>query len=280
MIEKGEERMDVKQQQIAKSALELFIQKGIEHTSLQDILEASNISKGTFYKYFSSKDECVIGIIQQTYAKIRQEVEEILFGQLRHNSDIFQQQLETYLTQIHTYHLYDLIRSIRQGQNRELRKMIFAEEKKDIEWMAKRLVETTGKDIQVYSYEAMTIYYGMLQTIIISYNTQQKPIAFKRVIQITFRYLELIVLEMKESKQTLFSDQDDKMIVKQQIISELKMLQVRALQNDRVLIGGLIEEFEKKDMRMPIIHALSASLSSDLVELREKFDQYLTKYFN
>lgn len=280
MIEKGEERMDVKQQQIAKSALELFIQKGIEHTSLQDILEASNISKGTFYKYFSSKDECVIGIIQQTYAKIRQEVEETLFGQLRHNSDIFQQQLETYLTQIHTYHLYDLIRSIRQGQNRELRKMIFAEEKKDIEWMAKRLVETTGKDIQVYSYEAMTIYYGMLQTIIISYNTQQKPIAFKRVIQITFRYLELIVLEMKESKQTLFSDQDDKMIVKQQISSELKMLQVRALQNDRVLIEGLIEEFERKDMRMQIIHALSASLSSDLVELREKVDQYLKKYFN
>lgn len=280
MIEKGEERMDVKQQQIAKSALELFIQKGIEHTSLQDILEASNISKGTFYKYFSSKDECVIGIIQQTYAKIRQEVEETLFGQLRHNSDIFQQQLETYLTQIHTYHLYDLIRSIRQGQNRELRKMIFAEEKKDIEWMAKRLVETTGKDIQVYSYEAMTIYYGMLQTIIISYNTQQKPIAFKRVIQITFRYLELIVLEMKESKQTLFSDQDDKMIVKQQINSELKMLQVRAIQNDKVLIEGLIEEFERKDMRMQIIHALSASLSSDLVELREKVDQYLKKYFN
>ena len=60
------------------------------------------------------------------------------------------------------------------------------------------------EDIRAYSYEAMTLYYGMLQTIVISYNVKQKPIEFNRVIQLTFRYLELIVSEMKESKQTLF----------------------------------------------------------------------------
>jgi AcrR family transcriptional regulator len=262
--------MDDKQRHIANSALRLFIQKGTEPTSLQDVFESANISKGTFYNYFSSKDELILGIITEIYAKIRQEVEEVLFGKLVSDPVIFQKQLEIYLTQIHTYNLYDLMRSIRQGQNRELRKLIFIEEQKDIEWMAKRLVETKGEDIAVYSYEAMTLYYGMLQTIVISYNVKQKPIEFNRVIQLTFRYLELIVSEMKESKQTLFSSQDDERMSKQPIITELKGTLSIASPNDKVLIEGLIEEFERTEMRMQIIHALSTSLSLDLAELKEK----------
>ena len=270
--------MDDKQRHIANSALRLFIQKGTEPTSLQDVFESANISKGTFYNYFSSKDELILRIIRETYAKIRQEVEEVLFGKLVSDPAIFQKQLETYLTQIHAYNLYDLMRSIRQGQNHELRKLIFIEEQKDIEWMAKRLVETKGEDIVVYSYEAMTLYYGMLQTIVISYNVKQKPIEFNRVIQLTFRYLELIVLEMKESKQTLFSNQDDEKLNKQPIITELKEIQIKVSPNDKVLLEGLVEELERTEMRMQIIHALNASLSSDLTEVKEKMNQYIAKF--
>lgn len=270
--------MDDKQRHIANSALRLFIQKGTEPTSLQDVFESANISKGTFYNYFSSKDELILGIIKETYAKIRQEVEEVLFGKLVSDPAIFQKQLETYLTQIHAYNLYDLMRSIRQGQNRELRKLIFIEEQKDIEWMAKRLVETKGEDIEVYSYEAMTLYYGMLQTIVISYNVKQKPIEFKRVIQLTFRYLELILSEMKESKQTLFSNQDDERISKQPIIIELKETLRKASPNDKVLIEGLVEELERTEIRMQIIHALNTSLSSDVAELKAKLNQYTAKF--
>jgi AcrR family transcriptional regulator len=270
--------MDDKQRHIANSALRLFIQKGTEPTSLQDVFESANISKGTFYNYFSSKDELILRIIRETYAKIRQEVEEVLFGKLISDPAIFQKQLETYLTQIHAYNLYDLMRSIRQGQNHELRKLIFIEEQKDIEWMAKRLVETKGEDIRAYSYEAMTLYYGMLQTIVISYNVKQKPIEFNRVIQLTFRYLELIVLEMKESKQTLFSNQDDEKLNKQPIITELKEIQIKVSPNDKVLLEGLVEELERTEMRMQIIHALNASLSSDLTEVKEKMNQYIAKF--
>ena len=144
--------------------------------------------------------------------------------------------------------------------------------------MAKRLVETKGEDIAVYSYEAMTLYYGMLQTIVISYNVKQKPIEFNRVIQLTFRYLELIVSEMKESKQTLFSNQDDEKLSKQPIITELKEIQIKVSPNDKVLLEGLVEELERTEMRMQIIHALNASLSSDLTEVKEKMNQYIAKF--
>jgi|GEM_PF-4229136 len=269
--------MDAKQQQIAKSALQLFIQKGFEHTSLQDILDSANISKGTFYNYFASKNECVIRIIQQSFAEIRQEVENNLRGRLRQDPAIFKNQLVTYLTQIHRYHLYDLIRSIRRGQNQDLRKLIFEEEKKDIGWMAGRLAETMGEDIRVYSHEAMMLYYGMLQTVMISHRVLKRPIDFQRVVQITWRYLELIVMEMMQSKQSLFSNLDEEMIMKRQIVQELRAMKSQASDNDKVLIEGLAEELERKDLRRQIVQALYDSLTPGLLETSRNVHAYMTK---
>lgn len=121
--------MESKQQQIANQTLKLIVNQGIEHTSLQDILDAANISKGTFYKYFSSKDECIAQIIKQTYGKIREELDQLLIDQLRSNQAIFKEQLILYLTRTYSYYLNELIRTIRQGQSTDLRKMVFQEEK-------------------------------------------------------------------------------------------------------------------------------------------------------
>ena len=46
----------------------------------------------------------------------------------------------------------------------------------------------------------------------------------------------------------------------------------------RYLLEGLVEEFERTEMRMQIIHALNASLSSDLAEVKEKLNQYIAKF--
>ncbi|WP_442956966.1 TetR/AcrR family transcriptional regulator [Planococcus sp. MB-3u-03] len=42
-------------QQIINAAHRLFIQKGYNASSIQDILDEAGISKGTFYNYFTSK---------------------------------------------------------------------------------------------------------------------------------------------------------------------------------------------------------------------------------
>lgn len=48
--------MNKRKKHVMDKAHELFIENGFQHTSIQDILAASNISKGTFYNYFSSKN--------------------------------------------------------------------------------------------------------------------------------------------------------------------------------------------------------------------------------
>lgn len=49
------EKMSVKER-IIRSSWDLFYEKGFEDTTLNDIIEAADISKGTFYYYFRSKN--------------------------------------------------------------------------------------------------------------------------------------------------------------------------------------------------------------------------------
>lgn len=54
---------EVRRREILMAARELFIRKGYEQTSVNDILKIVNIAKGTFYYYFVSKREVLESII-------------------------------------------------------------------------------------------------------------------------------------------------------------------------------------------------------------------------
>jgi len=54
---------EVRKREILVTARELFVKKGYEQTSVNDILKIVDIAKGTFYYYFSSKEEVLEAII-------------------------------------------------------------------------------------------------------------------------------------------------------------------------------------------------------------------------
>jgi AcrR family transcriptional regulator len=54
---------EVRRREILFAARELFVKKGYEQTSVNDILKIVDIAKGTFYYYFASKGEVLEAII-------------------------------------------------------------------------------------------------------------------------------------------------------------------------------------------------------------------------
>lgn len=49
-------------EQLTKQSILLFEKKGFSSTSIQDITNAMNVTKGTFYYYFSSKEQLLMDI--------------------------------------------------------------------------------------------------------------------------------------------------------------------------------------------------------------------------
>src|ERR1700679_2358345 len=70
-----ENKKDLTRQQMLTAASDLFVQKGYDSTSVEDIAELANVSKGTFYNHFETKEALVIelrrsmlaGTVEQTY---------------------------------------------------------------------------------------------------------------------------------------------------------------------------------------------------------------------
>ncbi len=51
---------DERHAEILEISLQLFIKNGMKETTVNDIVKAVNIAKGTFYHYFESKDDLIL----------------------------------------------------------------------------------------------------------------------------------------------------------------------------------------------------------------------------
>lgn len=74
-MKKGDERRKL----ILNTAEELFCTRGFDDTSVNDVLEITNLSKGGFYHYFDSKDALLLAVceshVAQSYERCIKELE-------------------------------------------------------------------------------------------------------------------------------------------------------------------------------------------------------------
>lgn len=80
MARRKKEPQSVHRKNISKAAEQLFMEKGIENTSMSDIAKAAGYSKATLYVYFKNKEE-LVGVLvlesmQKLYDYIKQAFEE------------------------------------------------------------------------------------------------------------------------------------------------------------------------------------------------------------
>jgi AcrR family transcriptional regulator len=62
-------------ERLFRSALELFAQKGFAETTVEDITEAADVGKGTFFNYFPSKDHILLAFGEMQLSKLESMIE-------------------------------------------------------------------------------------------------------------------------------------------------------------------------------------------------------------
>ena len=70
----AKKKKQLKEKELFSSAFDLFLEQGIEKTSIDDIAKNAGVAKGTFYLYFSDKYDILNKLILQKSNEIISEL--------------------------------------------------------------------------------------------------------------------------------------------------------------------------------------------------------------
>lgn len=69
-MSKISQKKQEKEQKLLDTAFKLFISKGINETTIQDIVDEAGVAKGTFYLYFKDRYDIIEAIIERKTVKL------------------------------------------------------------------------------------------------------------------------------------------------------------------------------------------------------------------
>ncbi|RFU61764.1 TetR/AcrR family transcriptional regulator [Peribacillus glennii] len=154
--------MNDRKQHVIKMAHQLFTDKGFQNTSIQDILDYSGISKGTFYNYFSSKNELLITLIKTIYKQLEQDRNELLIGQDPSDIDVFIKQIELHLNTNRANKLISLFEEVLILNDADLKQFIKQGQMRILHWLFLRFIDIFGENKRPCLLDCAIMFMGIL----------------------------------------------------------------------------------------------------------------------
>ncbi|GGA26592.1 TetR/AcrR family transcriptional regulator [Psychrobacillus lasiicapitis] len=197
--------MNTKKQNVLVAAQKLFIEKGFRSTTVNDIIEEANISKGTFYNYFSSKNECIIAILENARHETMIKRREVHAQQNSSDINVLSKQMSIRFIVFQQHNLIPLFASIINSQDVDLRDLIKLNYLEEISWLSSRLVDVFGEHTKKVSVDCAVLALGMIQQLQHPWIKQSANISFDQIIHFTLRRIKTIINDMANTNDFMLS---------------------------------------------------------------------------
>ena len=258
--------MDERKRNVILTAKKVFSTKGYQASSVQDIFEACNISKGTFYNYFSSKNDFLISYMDLAREEEFKRRESMLDKHDKSNKDIFIKQVLVRVEIMNEFTLLPIYEAAFHSDDVDLKDYINKRLIEELSWLADRLGEIYGDKAMPYVSDCAVIMHGMIQNMHFAWKTiSKKKINLTMLIQYVVRRMDTIIEDLIKSKEIFLNESDYpffktnlKNETKQTLLSQLyKLISTLGTNNPALkeYIEFLIEEVQ---LRKPRIHLLSS----------------------
>ncbi|HAC5964373.1 TPA_asm: TetR/AcrR family transcriptional regulator [Listeria monocytogenes] len=216
--------MKEKKQRIIKSAKEVFQKQGYLKTSVQDMVDAAGISKGTFYNYFTSKEELAFVIFKQEYSVLHQRLEYTM-AQDGAKKDNFTECLKII---IHFYTENGEILNITFSQTMiddDFNAFLQNVRLKNMEWVKYQLLEVYGEETKPYINDITMLLSGMAAMYVFASGSKNVNTGLiERAIPYVVRRLDALVKDILESGEIVFTEADTENLVPDQTMIRKKRL--------------------------------------------------------
>ena len=278
--------MNNRKRQVMIAAHALFVKKGFAATSIQDILDESHISKGTFYNYFSSKSELLINIFENIKLEIKKQRRAVLAGRPVSDREAFSDQLTVTMEVNKRNNLFALFQGVFASEEEELKQLVKHHYLEELKWMQGRLTDLYGKKIKPYSLDLTLVFLGIIQQIVhLSMVTKAELIELKAIIAYGLRRMDTAVEDVQRNGDILvgvqffekyFSESTlSKEKKKSAIMQKIDTMQKEADPKQSELLAFLQDEISGAEPRATIIEAIVAAINE-----REALANLIIEYLN
>ena len=265
--------MNDRKRQVLLTAQQLFVQNGFFSTTIQDILDAAQISKGTFYNYFSSKNECLTAILIHGHEEIFVRRQELLIGQDLSDKAVLAEQILIRFQVNREQNLIPIFQAIFHSGDLELRAFVSKHHFEEISWLSNRFIDVYGETATPVSFDSAVLLLGMIQqSIHVLKVSSRKEIDTTEVINYTMRRIDSMITNMIETNDVFFHDEVfahlDKNIdiltyTKQQLHAQLmqfhKVIGDDALPDSKQHIHFIMDEIDSEYPRILILESVLRS---------------------
>jgi AcrR family transcriptional regulator len=268
--------MKEKEKLIIETSIKLFATKGFNATSVQEIVNECEISKGAFYLYFKSKEALLLAIMKYYFKMITAKVNEIENENLT-PYEKFQKQLECQFIEI-CKHKEFIIMQIRENAmpfNDEIHDLLSEMKMDTHRYYKRRLYGIYGKKIEPYFWDITMMIQGFFHSYL--------ELVMLDKIELDFAYLSRFILKrtddlveglLKSGDQPVLSFEklDDlvKDFTSSNRINESTLvhmiedsIEIAEDENSQISLDVIKEEIQKDDTRIVVIKGMMMNLEED-----------------
>lgn len=262
--------MNERKKKVMTAAHRLFVEKGYAATSVQDILDQSGISKGTFYNYFPSKNELLISIFEKINIETDERRASVIAGRPVHDKSVFIQQVKVKMEVNKENNLFALFQGVFVSEDEDLKKFVKQHHFNELGWMQRRFVEVYGERVRPYSVDIAVMMFGIIQNTIHFVMAAEENVKVDDIIAYAMRRVDAAVEEIARTGDNLFDShllekwQPEQALVrerkKSRLMQTIGAMQKKAGEREAELLAFLQDEVRETAPRRLVIETVAKTI--------------------
>ncbi|GAA0468468.1 TetR/AcrR family transcriptional regulator [Alkalibacillus silvisoli] len=275
--------MQEKKVKIIKASITLFAEKGFHVTSVQEIVDQANVAKGSFYNYFTSKNDLIRAIYDYYYAVLGEAMVE-----KNVQTDCPRESFKSQLAVFFDFFLKHkpLIKMIMREQvpiEQDMDGFITEIKQQNYDWLQQNVKSMYDDEIDPYLLDILVMIDGILQGYTNWLMVDEDSIDVEKLPEFILRRLDEMCEQMIKNqertpiKRTPDFMEDQTIIItkiRQKVLSKMTKYQSKVLK----ALDALDKEIHKDEVEPIVLDSLLMNLEqynelrSEVKQLRQKLN--------